>query len=213
MELMNSRQAHQVWLEAQEKVKDRVIAPTLYKALELGIGITLDGDEFILGFSGADLPMASLLRSSQHNAIIEQSLSEVLKKKVRLHIIDGTTLEDYLNYKKLTAARTATATKISARREEERKIMMAWEEVGEKITRAYARLQYRQFAQSRGLFIKWAFGVINEAVNSMGYSEKSDEVHKRSLARVFEKFATTVEVPSSMLAYEFFKLREEGKLR
>lgn len=212
MALMNPKQAQQVWLEAQEKVKDRVIAPTLYRALELGVGVTVDGDEFVLGFSSADLPMASLLRSSQHNAIIEQSLSEVLKKKVRLKIVEATTIEEYEHIKQQEAARENTATTISAKREQERQVMMAWEEVAEKVTRGYARLQYRQFPQSRAAFMKWAFGVINEAVNRMGYTDKSDEVHKRSLARVFEKFATVVEVPGTMLAYEFFKLREEGKL-
>ena len=84
---------------AAEKVKDRVIAPTLYRALELPTGITVDGDEFILGFSNADLPMAGHLRSAQYKAIIDQCVSEVLKKKVRVRIIEGTTLEDYEHYK------------------------------------------------------------------------------------------------------------------
>ena len=33
-----------------------------------------------------------------------------------------------------------------------------------------------------------AFRIINEAVNDMGYDENSDEIQKRALARVFEKF-------------------------
>lgn len=212
MDQINQAQARQIWLEAQEKVKDRVVAPTLYRALELGVGVALDGDTFVLGFSSADLPMASLLRSSQHRAVIQQCISEVVGRSVRLLIIEGTTLEDYVHYKERMAARTATQTTVSARKEEERRIIQAWEEVGERITRGYARLQFRQFPQSRAMFVKWAFGVLNKAVDSMGYDEKSDEVQKRSLARVFERFATVVEVPSTMLAYEFFKLREEGKL-
>lgn len=212
MDEMNQTQAQQVWLEAQEKVKDRVVAPTLYRALELGVGIALDGDSFILGFSSADLPMASLLRSSQHRAIIQQCIGEVVGRKVRLVIIEGTTLEDYAQYKNQSAARAATQTTVSARREEERKIIQAWEEVGEHITRGYARLQFRQLPQSRAVFLRWAFGVLNKAVNSMGYNDNSDEVQKRSFGRVLEKLATVVEVPSTMLAYEFFRLREEGKL-
>lgn len=212
MSQLDPRQAHKLWLQAQEMVKDRVIAPTLYRALELGVGITVDGDHFVLGFSSADLPMASLLRSSQHQAIIEQCISEVLKKKVRLRIVEGTSIEDYENWKRQQAAREATATTISARREQERAVEQAWEEVGEKITRTYARMHLRQLPQAKAAFMREAFKVINQAVDQLGYTEASDEIHHRSLARVFEKFATVVGVPSAMLAYEFFRLRGDGKL-
>ncbi len=210
---LNQNQAHQIWLQTVEMVKDRVIAPTLYQALEQGVGITLEGDEFILGFRSADLPLSSHLRSSQYKAIIEKCLSALLRKQVRLKIIEGTTIADYENYKRMLAAREATTSSINQRREMERRIEQAWEEVGEKITRTYARLHLRQLAQNKARFIKTAFEMINEAVNNMGYDENSDEIHHRSLARVFEKFATVTEVPSTMLAYEFFKLREEGKLK
>ena len=58
------QQAHQIWLTAAEKVKDRVIAPTLYRALELPVGIAVDENEFILGFANQDIPMAGHLRSA-----------------------------------------------------------------------------------------------------------------------------------------------------
>ncbi len=212
MSEITGKQAHQVWLVAAEKVKDRVIAPTLYRALELPTGITLDGDEFILGFSNADLPMAGHLRSAQYRAIIDQCVSEVVKKKVRVRIIEGTTLEDYTNYKQRLMARDATQVTVNAQKERERAIIAKWDEVGEQITRRYARLQLRQLAQSRAEFMWEAFRIINKAVEEMGYDDDSDEIQKRALARVFEKYATVVEIPSTMLAFEFFRLRNEGKL-
>ncbi len=210
---MNQKQANQLWLEATERVKDRVISPTLYRALELGVGITVDGDRFVVGFASTDMPMASHLRSAQHRAIIDQCISDLVNKKVRLLIIDGTGLQDYESYKSQKAAREVAATTVSVRRDEERRVQVAWEEVGEAITRAYARLPLRQLPPTRGRFIAKAFEMINEAVNRFNYTDESDELHKRSLARVFEKFATAVDVPSALLAYEFFRLRDEGKLR
>lgn len=206
------KQAHQIWLQAAERVKDRVIAPTLYRALELPTGIALDGDEFILGFSNADLPMAGHLRSAQHKAIIDQCVSEVLKRKVRVRIIEGTTPDDYAHYKQQLSAHDATQVTISAQRERERAVIAKWDEIGEQITRSYAKLHLRQLAQQRAEFMWDAFRVINQAVDSMGYTDESDEIQKRALARVFEKFAMVVEIPSTMLAFEFFKLRQEGKL-
>lgn len=212
MSEISGKLAHQAWLQAAEKVKDRVIAPTLYRALELPTGIAIDGDEFILGFSNADLPMAGHLSSAQYKAIIDQCVSEVLKKKVRVRVIEGTTLADYAHYKEQLKARDATQVTISAQREHERAVIGKWDQIGEQITRLYARLHLRQLAQQRAEFMWTAFGIINEAVNSMGYTEDADEIQKRALARVFEKFATVVEIPSTMLAFEFFRLRKEGKL-
>ena len=212
MNEITQKQAHQIWLVASEKVKDRVIAPTLYRALELPTGIAVDGDEFILGFSNQDAPMAGHLRSAQHRAIIDQCVSEVLKKKVRVRIIEGTTTEDYERYKQLLLAKDATLVTISAQKEQERKIVAAWEEISERISRKYARLQLRQLAQQRAEFVWDAFRMLNEAIETMGYNDDSSEIEKRALARVFEKFATTVDIPSTMLAFEFFRLRKEGKL-
>lgn len=209
---MNQNQAHQAWLQAAEKVKDRVIAPTLYRALELGVGITLEDDYFVLGFSSADIPMAGHLRSSQHLTIIEQSISEVVKRKVRLRIVEGTTVADYENFKRLQAVAEASRSTMSDRRNRERAIEQAWDEVSDKITRGYTKLELRQLAQSKAVFMRHCFKFINEAIDRLGYTDQSDEMQKRALGRVFEKFASLVEVPSALLAYEFFKLRDEGKL-
>lgn len=213
MSLMPTQQAHQIWLQAAEKVKDRVINPSLYRAIEMGHGITLDGETFILGFTNADMPMASILRGSQNLLLLEQCVGEVMRKKVRVIIIEGTTLADYDAYKKQLEIREHTATLMSSRRDEERAVQIAWEEVGEQITRTHARLNLRQLPQTKAKFVNQGFQIINEAIGRLGYTEESDELQKRSLARVFEKFATVTEVPSAMLAYEFFKLREEGKLK
>lgn len=205
-------EANKVWQQAAEKVKDRVIAPTLYRAVEAGVGITLDGDLFVLGFSGADLSLAGHIRSAQHHAIILQVLGEILQKPVRLLTIDGTTIEDYENYKRLRAVGEAASVTMSERRAKERQVEQAWEEIAEKITRGYARLHLRQLAQNRGKYIMQAFQIIHEGSKRLGYSDESDEIQKRSLSRVFDKFSNVIEVPAAMLAYEFMKLRDEGKL-
>ncbi len=210
--MQQQHNVHQIWLEAAERVKDKVISPTLYRALELGVGITIDGDYFVLGFSSPDLPMAGHIRSARHLPIVEQCLSEVIGRKVRLRIIEGTTIQDYNDWKKKQSIVEQEREALSALRERERQIEEAWDDVAERISRGYATLPLRQLAQSKGLYINEAFKMINEAVNRLNYTHEADEMHKRALARVFERLSTIVDVPSAMLAYEFFKLRSEGKL-
>ena len=210
--MTDPNQAQDIWLRAAERVKDRVIAPTLYRALEVGVGLTIEDDYLILGFTNADFPMSGHLRSSQHQPIIEQCLSEVAGRKMRLRVVEGTTLQDYENYKTMQAVGEAGRALLSERKELEHQVERAWDEVGEEISRGYARLHLRQLPQTRGLYIAQAFEILKEAVNRLNYSVDSDELHKRALARVFDKFAVAIDVPPAWLAYEFFRLRKEGKL-
>lgn len=213
MSTMRPSPAQQIWHEASERVKDRVIAPTLYRALEAGVGITIEEDIFVVGYSSTDMPLAGHLRDPRYMAMIEQSLGDILRKTIRLKIVEGTTLADYEDYKRLQALAESVRLNMTQRKSEERAIERAWEEVAEKVVRGYARTELRQFAQTKARYIQKAFQIINDAVNEMGYSDDSPEAQKRAMARVWEKFSTAVGVPSSMLAYEFFKLRDEGKLK
>jgi len=209
---LTQKQVHQIWLVAMELVKDRVIAPTLYRALELGVGITIEDGYFVLGFTSPDMPMAGHLRSPQYLAVIERCIGEAAQQRLRLKIIDGVTVDDYLVQKNMQLSRDTAQVIVNEERARERAVSQAWEAVGEQITRGYARVPQRGFAQIKGKFIMWAFEVINDAVNKFGYTDESEDVDKRALARIFEKFATVIEAPSSMLAYEFLRLREDGKL-
>lgn len=213
MNTMRPSPAQQIWHEASEKVKDRVIAPTLYRSLEAGIGITVEEDVFVVGYSSTDMPLAGHLRDSRYQALIEQCLSEILSRSIRLKIVEGSSLADYEDYKRLQALADSVRLNMTQRKSEERAIEHAWEEIAEKIVRGYARTELRQFAQTKGRYIKKAFEIINDACNEMGYTDDATEAQKRAMARVWEKFATAIGVPSAILAYEFFKLKDEGKLK
>jgi hypothetical protein len=101
---------------------------------------------------------------------------------------------------------------MSEKRARQRQTELKWEELAEKITRGYARLPLHQLSQSRGQYIMDSFKVIHDWAESLGYADDSDEINKRSLSRIFEKLGNVTETPSAMLAYEFLRLRDEGKL-
>ena len=210
---MDSAKVHRVWLEAAELVKDRVVSPTVFKALERGVGITLDGDEFVVGYETSDLPLAANLRSAQHQTIIEQSLKQVLKKNVRFRLVEGTTLADYDRHKKSIEVVEQQRMDSEQRRNLDRQVEQTWEEISERIARSYANTPLRTYSQQRAIFMREAFGIINDGVKKLNYTNDATELEKRCLARVFDKMSQVSEVPSAMLAYEFFRLREEGKLK
>jgi len=210
---MDSEQAKRVWQKAAQMVKDRVISPTVFQAVELAHGLAIDEDIFVLGFSPTDMPMASHIKSSQNAAIVEQSVSQIVGKRMRLLVVEGVTAADYERYKQSVERASANQATISQRREKERALEVGWDLVSERIARLYAQTPLRTFPQIRAKILRQGLEIINEAMNRLQYTEDADEIHKRALARVFDKFSTLVEVPPALLAYELDRLRQDGKLK
>lgn len=207
---MNETEAQSLWLRAVEEVKDQTTRPTLWRALELSHGVTLDGNIFVIGFMPVDFPMAGHLRSSECKPIIERVLSEMLRKPIVSKIIDGVTVADYENIKKQEAAAAATREAMLRRRYEERRADRVWDELAEQITRKYATSKLRQLPQVRARFLDEALRMISDAMDEL-YPDNPDDLTERATARVFDKLSTLVEVPATLLAYELFQRRTARK--
>ncbi len=208
---MDQSQARKFWQQAAEIIKDKSISPTLFQAVEQGVGITMDDDNFVLGFAPENAPMAGHLRSSQHASVIEQTLTQLAGRPLKLKVVDGVTLEDYEEAKRLLEINEQRQEQFSEKRERARRIEQKYEGVAEQITRGFAKKDNRQFAQVRGNYIRDCFELLDKSLDDFNYGEESDDVEKRALSRVFERLATVTDAPASILAYEFFKMRDERK--
>ncbi len=207
---MNQSEARKIWQEAVEKVKDRTLAPTLWRALELGHGITAEDDFFVVGFLPSDGPMTSYLTSSEHRIIIEQTLSELLGKPTRLKIVEGITPADYEVFKKREAAAEAARRTAYERKREERAIEKEWETTAEQCSRKYAGLPMRQFPQIRASFIFEAIKIISDTIDRMHPDGKLDEVAQRALAQIIEKVATLADVQAAVVGTELLRYRRDN---
>lgn len=208
---MEQAEARKLWLEAVEKVKDQTLAPTLWRALEMGCGITVDGESFIIGFPPSDAPMGGYLMSSENRIVIEKVLTQLVGKPTRLKIIEGTTSADYETHKKREELAEQSRAAASQRKHVERAAEREWEGVAEQCSRKYAGTQYRQWPQVRAQFLFEAIHIISEAMDRIHPDGKIDEIGHRALARVIEKVATLTDVPGALVGMELIKLRRTKK--
>jgi predicted NAD-dependent protein-ADP-ribosyltransferase YbiA (DUF1768 family) len=204
---MNQAEARKLWLEAVERVKDRTLAPTLWRALELGTGVAAEDDFFIVGFQPSDGPMTGYLTSSEHRTTIEQVLTELVGKPTRIKIIDGTTPADYEAYKKREALTEETRRVTQERKSVERAAERQWEAVAEQCSRKYANTPFRQLPQIRAQYLFDAAQIILDAMDRIHPTGEIDEVGHRALARVVEKVATLADAPAVTVAAEVIRMR------
>lgn len=204
---MNEAEARRVWLDAVEKVKDQTLAPTLWRALELGTGIDHENGVFVIGFPPSDSPMAGYLRSSEHKIVIEKVLTQMLGTPTQIKIIEGTTQADFETAKKREATAERTRSVVSERRQGERALETAWETIAEQCSRKYANTPMRQMPQVRGQFMFEAVKIISDAMDTIHPTGEINDTGHRSIARVIEKVATLADVPSAVIAAELIRFR------
>jgi hypothetical protein len=208
---MEQAEARKLWLEAVERVKDRTIAPTLWIALEKGHGITTEDEFFIVGYPPADAPMGGYLLSSENKRVIEKVLTELLGKPSRIKVIDGTTVNDFVVFKKREEVAENTRRQAQERKHVERAAERAWETVSEQCSRKYANTHLRQLPQIRGQFLFEAVKVISDAMDRIHPDGEIDEIGHRALGRVIERVATLTDVPGATVAVELIRLRNALK--
>ena len=209
---MPDMNAQAIWAEVVEKVKDRTISPSLWRALERACGVTIEDGWLVVGFSPADMPQRGHLASGEHRNTIDKAINEVAGQQLTLRLIEGTSLADWENAKRREAAAVASREEAQRKKEEEVSAGKSWEVVLEQVSRHYARTHLRQLPQVRANYLQDAVKMMSEAIDRVcPQGEKMDELMERSLARVIEKVSTLVEIPSTEVAIHLLRYRGEIK--
>jgi len=207
---MNNQLAENVWMDVREIVKDNVMSPSIFEALEKAIPIDIRNHDFIVGFAGQDLLLAGYLRAASVLPLIEKYLSEAMRSDVKLIIVECTSIEEYEQSLKIQEMAKAAIGKNLGSRSEQRNIENYWEEVGEKCTRGFARCENRSFNTTKSEFMVTAFGFINDGLEHFDYDNNKTNLHQRCLSRVFDKLGNSLELQGAILAYLFFDWRKSN---
>lgn len=197
-----------VWHEATERVKDRVIHPTLWRALELACPILVEDDQFVVGFGPGHMHLAGHLQSAEHRNAIEAAIAGACGKRLTLVVIDGTGQEEWKHYKARQRAASEARDRVRERIAKEARTIHTWDGILEQVGRAYANLNLRQLPQIRGQYIQSSLEVISGAMDELYDETNPDEPSQRALARVIDRVATLTEVPSAIIALELVRYRK-----
>lgn len=199
-----------VWFKVVDEVKQRVIHPTLWKALEAGVAVIMEDGQFVVGFPMGTFHLAGNLNSLDHKNVIEATLAKYTGERLSLRIIEGAAMEDWEAVKAKEAHANALREASAARRQDATSSVRIWETLLEKIGRKYSSMPLRQLPQSRAVYIGEALKMISDTMDkSVPEGESPDDLTQRAIARVLEKVASLVEVPSTFLAMELLRLRRK----
>ena len=209
--MVNQVELRLLWSKVVDRVKLQVSHPSFFRAIELAVPITTEGDTFVIGFAPVNLYMAGHLNVSEHKNAIEAVIQEMTGTKYVVRIIEGDTMEDWQLAKDKDERRRQLRDSESQQKKVESAAQKAWEKLLILSGRKYAALPYRGMPQFRAKYITEMIGLMSDAIDELMIVEddKVDERGERQLARVIERVAQLAEVPGPTIGLELWRHRAE----
>ena len=209
---MDKKIVKQIWEEVSEKVKDEVVLPSVFTAIEHAVPIDIQEKTFILGFAAQDTPLIGYLTGASIKPIIIKCLSDNMKTPMEIMVVEGTSLEEYLAHEELLKKAQKTIDTAQNERNARRKIENDWETVGDKCIRSFSAMENKGYAINKAVYLKQVFKIINEKCQEINYVYNENPVLDRCISRVFDRIETAVELPAGIIAYLFLQAKEHNDI-
>lgn len=197
-----------LWKYVSDQMKNHITLPSLWRALEAAVPLTIENDELILGFAGEAAPQAGVLQNNQYRNMLEQLIENATRRRLKLRFISGDTLADWEAEK----ARVVEAQRLQSQtREKLQREMEAgntWDAVGESLIRTLANLPGRAFPSVQGRFLEEVVATLAEAYGRL-MPESPAENDERSYSRSLDRLSERLGVPATVIAYQVH-LRRKG---
>lgn len=186
------------WQTIREQVKDQVTGRSVWQAIDAVVPITLEGDLVVLGIMPSYSNLAGHLRTPGTKHVIERSFAEVLGRRIEVLVIEGSSLQDWEQFKRRREEALKLEEQQFRRQATEQRSYTDWEAVYEQAGRRFAELAARTLAQNRAKYLQDMILLVREALENIGVETEQDE---RQLNRVIERIANNTNVPSTLIAW------------
>lgn len=203
----------QIWRQVTELIKKRIVQPTLWRAMESAIAVTIEDDEIVLGFQAGTFHMNGQLKTSMNQNAIERAIQEVSGRSLKMHVIDGITMDDWQNAKAREEEQRRLFDKQYNKQREQSALEGKWDHLLEIAQRRFATLPNRQFPQNKAIYLLEMVDIVApEAQRLLEERKDLDDINQRQLARVVDKIAVLADAPPICVALEleraFLKIKK-----
>lgn len=201
---------HALWAKVVDKIKMQIMQRTLWQSLEISAPVVIDGNVFVVGFGPGNFHLSGFLTSPEHKNAIETALRELTGVSLTLRVIDGITIQDWMNVKQKDASMQEMREDARVKRERASAVSKSWDTLLEQVARSYARTPLRQLPQARATYIQEMIVAISETMDVlMPKGAPLDELAERSLARAIDKIGQLAEVSPTIVALEIARYRDK----
>jgi hypothetical protein len=190
----------QLWTYVTQQVKNEIVMPSLWRALEAAVPITVDGEELVIGFGGSGGEHVGQLLSNQNRLKIEAILANATRLRLRIRVIEGSTMADWQQAKQSDAEASRMQAQNIKKHQETVAAGTTWDAVGEQVVRKFGSMPNRSLTGVQGRFLIEAVAILAEGYGRLMPEEPSEQ-DERAYGRTLERVAERSGVPGAMIAY------------
>lgn len=199
-----------IWNQVTETMKQKVVMPALWRAMEGGCPIALVADTFVIGYDVAKAYDSHLLMDSRFKNIIEQSLTSSVGTPTVVRVIQGTTVEEWRQIQEEDREKE----RLLAIREKKEVAAAGpetgWEALSERLIRRLMTLSLRQLPSVQAEFLAEAVQEIAAAYPNLMSGNRPDDAQQRTYSRVLDRISDRIGVPATTLGYLVLEHMRKG---
>ena len=196
----------ELWNRVIDKVKNTLIAPNVWRAIEKTVPVVWEGDVFVVGFRAGE-GVSGQLAGYETRIAIEKAVRDATgSQNVSYRLIEGDTLADWEYTKARDAAASSGQQQALVRSQKETAAHGTWDEVYERVARLWTAAEFRGQAGGRARFLHSALDALAEATSRLypDVATKPDDAQERGLSRVIERVASYTNSDAAIIGVMLF---------
>lgn len=203
-----------IWEQARAKLLDAMgdFNRSLWDAANAAEPLALEEDTFVLGIPPGKMALGSHLNSTANGPLVRSCVQEVVGRPVNIELVEGTEPEAWEREKERRRIREEMAQRRQERERETAGARAIWGSLYEELGRLFGGVRERRFPVTRAKMFGKALLAMRDA-ESEAYAEEpdADEYHQEQLNRMVSRISTLAEVPETMVAVEYLRVKSMKK--
>lgn len=212
--MSEERDLESIWEQAREELLDRMgdFNRSLWDAANAAEPLALEGDTFVLGMPPGQMALGSHLNSTANGPLVRECASEVIGTQVEVEVIEGTDPEVWEREKERRRLREEMAQRQQQRQRETAGARAIWGSLYEEIGELFGTVRERRFPMVRAKSFGQALLAMRDA-EEKAHAEEPDatDTHEEQLNRNLSRISTLAEVPETVVAVEYLRVKRMKK--
>ena len=202
----------ELWKQVNETLHQGDINRTLWDAAAAAVPLALEDDVLILGMATEKFVLASYLETQVNRSRVRAIMHQRTGRRLDLRVIEGDTPQAYEGDR---ARRQSMTSEVVSRAETariSRGEAAGWEDLSEQLYLKFAEVKTKRHPQNMARFLWEVLPMVIAADERLRAEQPGlDAVHDRHLGRMMDKLGTYADLPATVVAMEFLRLKGQGK--
>jgi hypothetical protein len=199
-----------IWQQAREKLLDEMgdFNRSLWDAANAAQPLMLDEDTFVLGIDPGKMGLGSHLTSTANGPLVRRVVEGVVGHPVHVELVEGTGPDAWEREKKSREVREQMAARQQQAMRETAGARAIWGGLYEELGQLFGSVRERRFPMVRAqMFAKALLAMRDAETRAIEQEPEAQQFHEEQLNRNITRIATLSDVPETIVAVEYLRVR------